>query len=114
MSTEAKERSEDVEELRGVLSAVADFVREIREPLKELLDTLISMVKGSTLGEDVGTFYNKLIEQGVPQDLATELTRKYMESRVSILNVGNLLKSALERRGVKMKVKREGLQEEEE
>jgi len=30
------------------------------------------------------------------------------------LNVGNLLKSALERRGVKVKVKREGLQEEEE
>ncbi len=110
---EEKSRSEveeEIKEVRGVLSAIADFLKEIREPLKELLDTMLSFIKGSTLGEDVGSFYSKLVEKGIDPDKAMELTRKYLEARLSIItNLSELIARMGRREGkIGKKITEEG------
>jgi hypothetical protein len=74
---------EDVEELRGILSAIVDFVRDIKGPLTDLVKSVMGSVSGPELGEDVGTFYKKLKEGGVPDDVAVRLTEEYLEARLS-------------------------------
>ena len=80
MSEEEKKKEEDIEELRGVFSAIIDFVKGIREPVIDLVKSLMETVSGKELGEDIATFYKKLKEIGMPEDKAMELTRNYLET----------------------------------
>jgi len=93
--TEMKEVPEwmkDGLELKYVLSAISDFIKEIREPLKELIDTIMRTLSGEKLGEEVASFYKNLIDSGVPEDMAKDMTRKYFEMRIGIFD---MLKNAI-------------------
>lgn len=87
----------DVEELREVLRSVSEFIRELREPLEKLLDTLLSAMDGSKVGGDVAAFYRKLREEGVPEDLAGEMTREYFRARIQAFNIVDLISKAVKR-----------------
>ena len=78
---------EDAEEIREILSAVSDFLKELKDPIEKLINTLLSLLEGEKVGRDVAAFYQKLKEAGVPEDLATDMTRRYFEERVSTLNI---------------------------
>lgn len=80
-------KKDDVEELRSVLSAVSDFLKELREPLEGLMKSLLGLIDGERVGGDVAAFYKKLRDAGVPEELAAEMTRKYFEQRISALNL---------------------------
>jgi Arc/MetJ-type ribon-helix-helix transcriptional regulator len=86
---------EDIAELRVVLKSVTEFLDSIVDPLRRLLDVLFSTFDGSKLGKEVGTFYKNLIESGVPEDIAAQLTREYFEKRLSIADIAKLFKEAL-------------------
>ncbi len=87
-----EKRRGDIEDLRAVFSAITDFVREIREPVIDLVKSLMEAVSGKELGEDIAVFYKKLRESGMPDDKAMELTRNYLETRLSVLReLGSML-----------------------
>lgn len=77
-----KRTLEEVEELRGVLGAISEFLTGLREPIKELIDTLMSALDGKKLGEEVAEFYSKLRDSGVPEDLAEEMVRDYFKKKL--------------------------------
>jgi len=91
--------SEDVEELRGVLSAISEFLSSIKAPIKEIIETLGGSLDGSKLGEEVGNFYSNLISAGIPEDMAKKMTeeffRRKLESAPTISNLMNTFMSAM-------------------
>lgn len=107
-SSEGAREKSDVEELREVLSAISDFLKELKEPIEKLFNTLLSAMDGSKLGEEVAAFYKKLRESGMPEDMAAEMTREYFKTRVESFNLMGLLT-----RAIKKEVLEEGKRGEE-
>lgn len=93
------------EDLKEILDAVSEFLKSLSEPLEKLLDTILKAVEGERLGAEVAAFYRKLVEAGMPSDMAAEMTKEFFEKRMSLLDVSELLKSF---------VKKEVLEEEGE
>jgi len=75
-------RADDVEELRQVLAAIAEFLDKLSKTVRESLETVLSGVDGSKLGEDVGNFYRRLVENGIPPKEAMKLTEEYLRKRL--------------------------------
>ncbi len=71
-------------ELKYVFEAISNFIKDIREPLENLINTITDMISGEKLGKDVGSFYSNLVSNGLPEDLAKEMTKEYFESRIAI------------------------------
>lgn len=92
MSLTKDKELEDIEELKGVFSAIVNFVRELREPITDLIQSLMKAVSGSELGEDVAAFYKKLKETGLPEEMALSLTKEYLEARLNVIrNLGEMM-----------------------
>jgi len=64
-----------VEDLREVLSTVAELVPNL---LRELRGVLYSKDAAESMADAVSTFYRKLVEAGIPREDAMEMTRGYM------------------------------------
>ncbi len=92
---EHDKKSREPEELREVFKAITEFVKEIKEPVKEIAEYLYKQLDGAMIGEDVANFYKKLIEQGVPKELAEKMTLDYMKTRLQVVaelaNISKLL-----------------------
>lgn len=86
------ERSSDVEELREVLKAISEFLTEIREPLENLVKTVIEASSGEKLAKEVAAFYKSLIESGIDQQTAREWTEKFFTQRLESLPSFSFLK----------------------
>ena len=90
---------EDVEELRGVLSAISDFLSSLKEPIKELLSAIVGSVEGGKLGKEIGDFYKSLRDSGVPEEMAAQMTQEYfrrrLESLPSLASLMDALKGAI-------------------
>lgn len=76
--------SNDVQELRSVLEVINAQVPQL---LRSIRDTFFSAEAGKEFGEALGTFYASLVENGIPQDQALELTRAYMSTVTNLSNV---------------------------
>ncbi len=76
---EEKRGLSDVEELRGVLNTISDFLKGLGPLLSGLIREVMDSLSGEKIGENVATFYRKLKESEMPDDVVTELTRKYYE-----------------------------------
>ena len=87
-----RSESEDVEELRGVLSAVSDFIAQLKDSVREFIDMLSSSLDGEKIGREVAEFYRQLKESGVPDEVATEMTKKFFEERMKAApKIGSLI-----------------------
>lgn len=108
--------SDDVRELRGVLQAISSFLRDIMEPVNELLNILINVLDGEKLGREVSAFYNVLLKNGVPEELAKKMTmeffRQKLEATPSIDRILASLTSIVEKPKVKEFFKKEEESEE--
>ena len=60
---------------RRKLGLVSDMVPGL---LRGLRDVLFSKEAAETMGEVVGTFYTKLVNSGIPKDVAVDVARGYM------------------------------------
>lgn len=107
----SERKSEEAEELREVLKAVSDFLVEIKEPLGDLLKTLMESVSGEKLAKEVSTFYKSLVESGIDQQTAKEWTEKFLNERLKSLPSLSFLKDLLRE---KPKVAMRQEEEEEE
>lgn len=82
----------NTEELREILGAVTEFIAGLKEPVKELLDTLAQSLNGEKLGREVASFYKQLVDSGIPEDMAKEMTKEYFRKRLeSAPNLGSLM-----------------------
>ncbi len=77
--------SEDVEELRQVLGTVAEFMYQIKDLVKEFLDTLSKSFDGEKLGREIAQMYKSLVESGMPPDKAYELTQRFLEAKLEAI-----------------------------
>jgi len=82
---ENKEKKNDAEEVREVLGAIKDFVQEIMPQLKELIDIVMNALSGEKLGKDAASFYKGLVEAGIDEKTAADLTKQFIENKLSIL-----------------------------
>ncbi|BAN89696.1 hypothetical protein [Aeropyrum camini] len=82
----------DVEELREVLAAVSEFIKNLEEPLGNILKTALSVMDGAKLGEEVASFYKKLRDSGMPEEMVEEFTREYFRMRMESLNIAKILR----------------------
>ena len=84
----------DVEELKGVLSAVSEFLGSIRGTLKDLMSSMIESLDGKKLGEEVAAFYAGLKEKGVPEELARDMTKEFFRRKLELTpSMGDVLGS---------------------
>lgn len=97
--SEEKERESDIRELSQVLDAVSKFIRDLREPIEQLLQSFQKNISGSAIGEDVVNFYNKLISSGMPKDVVEQMTKEYFKMRMEQGNIFRLLEKLLEEKG---------------
>jgi len=105
-----EERS-DVEELREVLSAVSEFLDRLPELVKKVLDALYSKDLGERVGDSVATFYGKLRESGMPEEMVNKMTMEFFD-RSMILD--RLVKEIVGTIRREISEEEEGHEEEEE
>jgi len=78
--------SEDVEEMKEVLSALSTLVPKL---IKEVIASIFSEEVGREMGKAAGAFYKSLIEAGIPEQTAIKMTENYISV---FTNFGDLLK----------------------
>ena len=87
-----KEEESEAEEVKEILGAVTEFIASLKEPIKELLDTLAQSLNGEKLGKEVASFYKQLVDSGIPEDMAKEMSKEYFKKRLeSAPNLGSLM-----------------------
>lgn len=79
------------EDVREALEALHEFLAGIREPLERLVETVLRAVEGGRVGADVAGFYRSMVEAGVPEELAGDLTREYLARRMAMADPAGLL-----------------------
>ena len=97
-SGEKRERrskaSDDADELREIAKALPDLFKAINDSVPQLISGIIGSVyspeAAESMGSAVGKFYAKLIEEGIPQDVALDMTKKF----VGALDFGKLISIA--------------------
>ncbi len=81
---EKKRDVEDAEELKEIFGVLNESIPKL---ISGLLGSVYSPEAAGKLASAIGIFYTKLIEQGIPKDLALEMTRGY----VAALDFGKLI-----------------------
>lgn len=79
------ERMPDPEKIKEILNVVSDKVPGL---LRELSKIIYGPEEAKQYGISVATFYKELIDAGMTDKQAFELTRQYM----STLNIGQMMK----------------------
>lgn len=105
-----EERS-DVEELREVLSAVSEFLDRLPELVKKVLDALYSKDLGERVGDSVATFYRKLRESGMPEEMVNKMTMEFFDRSMILDRLVREIVGTIRR---EISEEEEGHEEEEE
>jgi hypothetical protein len=84
-----KSESEDVEELREVLSVVS---KEVPALIKGIIASVFSEEAGRDMGRAAAAFYKELKEAGMPDDVAVKMTENYISTFTSL---GEIMKRAV-------------------
>jgi hypothetical protein len=83
---------DDVEELRQVFGAITEFMYNVKDLVKEFLETLSKSFDGEKIGKEVAQMYKSLVDAGMPPDKAYELTQRFLESKLeAIPKISSLL-----------------------
>jgi len=74
--------SDDADELREIAKALPDLFKAINDSIPQMISGIIGSVyspeAAGKMGAAVGTFYSKLIEEGIPEPVALEMTKKFV------------------------------------
>ncbi len=89
------EDEEDVKELKEVLSAISDFLGNLKKPVEDILMVVFKQLDGDMLGKEVSAFYRNLIASGMDPKAVEELTKEYFRKRMDSVNVMQALKELI-------------------
>lgn len=87
---EGKSKSSDAEEVRDILEAVQETIPSL---ISQLVQSIYSPEVAENIGKSVGTLYQSLKKQGLPDEMVLEMTRNYMK----ILDIGKLISEGMEK-----------------
>ena len=73
----SEEKNNDAQELKEVMEALGQTVPKL---LNEITEALFSAEKSEAFGMAVAKFYKSMVDAGMDEDKAFELTQKFMES----------------------------------
>ncbi|HIQ03132.1 MAG TPA: hypothetical protein EYH40_01785 [Desulfurococcales archaeon] len=79
--------SKDILELKGALTAITEFLRDITGPLKDIISIIQSYIAGDKLGKDIANFYRSLKESGLPDDIINDFVKRYYDERINIMKL---------------------------
>ncbi len=79
-----KSSTEDVEELREILSVVS---KEVPTLIKSLIASVFSEEAGRSMGKAAAAFYKELKDSGIPNEVALKMTEDYMSTFTSLGDV---------------------------
>ena len=86
-----KSSSSDMDELREVAEVLPELFGALNESIPKLISGLIGSVyspeSAGNMAKGIGQFYSNLIAEGIPEDVALEMTKKF----VSALDFGKLI-----------------------
>ncbi len=71
-------------DIREVFEGLTNMLIKLKEPMKELIDYVKAETSGEKIGAEVAAFYKNLVDKGVPEDLAREMTKEYLEKRLEL------------------------------
>ena len=90
--TKREREFEDVAELREVLNVISEFIEKLPKILNELISALYAADMGEKLGKNIGEYYKKLKESGIPDEVAIKLTEAYAkEAQTPMKMLGELI-----------------------
>ncbi len=75
---EMDDDEKDIEEFKEVMNTLKDNILAL---IKGIVDAIYSEQSAEDFGKQVANFYKSLIEAGMNNEQAFELTKKFMESR---------------------------------
>jgi hypothetical protein len=77
-----KKSSSDVEEIREIASVLPELFGALNESIPKLISGLIGSVyspeTAGNMATAIGQFYSKLVEEGIPEDVALDMTKKFV------------------------------------
>ena len=85
---------DDVKELKEVFEVLSENVPKL---IEEIVNALYSTSNAEQLAKEVANFYKTMIDAGMSEDKAYELTKKFMESR----DIIGVVKKILSDKGLK-------------
>lgn len=75
--TKDEEKSGDAQEIADMLAAVSEHVPKL---LNEITEALFNAEKTEAFAESVAKFYKSMVDAGMDEEKAFELTQKFMDS----------------------------------
>ncbi|TFG34169.1 hypothetical protein EU527_04785 [Candidatus Thorarchaeota archaeon] len=76
--------SSDIDELREVAEVLPDLFGALNESIPKLISGLIGSIyspeAAGNMAKGIGQFYNNLVAEGLPEDVALEMTKKFVSS----------------------------------
>ena len=77
-----KSSSDDADELKAVAEALPELFSAINEAVPKLISGLIGSIyspeAAGNMATGIGKFYSNLIAEGIPEDVALEMTKKFV------------------------------------
>ena len=77
-----KSTSDDAEELRAIAEALPELMNVLNDSIPKLISGLIGSVyspeAAGNMGAAVGKFYRELVDQGIPEEVALDMTKKFV------------------------------------
>jgi len=77
-----KKSSSDIDELREVAEVLPDLFGALNESIPKLISGLIGSVyspeTAGNMAKGIGQFYSNLVAEGIPEDVALEMTKKFV------------------------------------
>ncbi|MFW9787215.1 MAG: hypothetical protein ACFFE2_09715 [Candidatus Thorarchaeota archaeon] len=77
-----KERKSEADELREVAEALPELFSAINDAIPKLISGLIGSVyspeAAGNVAAGIGKFYSNLIAEGIPEDVALDMTKKFV------------------------------------
>lgn len=77
-----KETSSDADELREIADALPQLLGAINESVPKLIKGLIGSIyspeSAGEMAKGIGQFYSNLVAEGIPEDVALEMTKKFV------------------------------------
>ncbi len=70
-----KKGHEDAEEIREIFSALNESIPSL---ISGLIGSVYNPEAAGNMATAIGRFYSKLIEEGIPEEVALDMTKKYV------------------------------------
>jgi hypothetical protein len=77
-----RKESSDTEELREIAAVLPELFDALNESIPKLISGLIGSVyspeTAGNMATAIGKFYSKLVEEGIPEEVALDMTKKFV------------------------------------